>query len=137
MKKYQVGNLIKTKKGDKCVIVDMHDNEAFVFNLSEMEPETIKLTNIKEKIGDANCTTMIIDGKKIVRKQDEDEAKEVNNDETTEVEVEKEKNEESSEENNNSAETFAELVKLFGKAAIELGNILTNVVESDEDDNRK
>jgi len=127
MKKYQIGNIIKTKKGDKCIIIDIEEKEAFVFNLTEMEPEKIKLTDIKGKVGDANCTTVVIDGKKQVRKQNEEEAIEVEDEEKNETETE-----ETSEEDNNLAETFGELMKLFGKAATELGNIFSNSADSDE-----
>lgn len=134
MKKYQIGNVVETKDGDKCVIVDIKDKEAVVFSLSIMEPETIKLSEIKEKIADANCTTMIVNGKKTVRKQNEEKFKEENEEIN---DKEQEETEESDEEDNNPTEMFGELIKLFGKAAIELGNILTKVVESDEDDNKR
>lgn len=130
MKKIQIGNIIKTKAGDKCIVVDIHDNEAVVFNLCEMEPQTIKISDIKGKIGDANCTTTIINGKKTVRNKDEEEATEVTENENTEnTETESEEIE------RNPAELLGELVKLFGKAAIEVGNIITELAESDEDDN--
>ena len=126
MKKYQIGNIIKTKKGDKCIIVDMEEKEAFVFNLSEMEPEKIKITDIKEKVGDANYTTVVINGKKQVRNQNEEEATEVDEEEIIEEEIE------TSEEDNDPTEAFGELMKLFGKAATELGNIFTKIAESDD-----
>ncbi|MDO4391523.1 MAG: hypothetical protein Q4C11_00255 [Clostridium sp.] len=132
MKKYQIGNVVETKDGDKCIVVDIKDKEAVVFSLSIMEPETIKLSEIKEKIADANYTTVIVNGKKTVRKQDEEEFKE-EKDETIEIE----ENEESSKECNDPAEMFGELVKLFGKAAIEIGNIITKVAESDDEDDNK
>lgn len=131
MKKYQIGNIIKTKKGDKCIIVDMEEKEAFVFNLSEMEPEKIKITDIKEKVGDANCTTIVINGKKQVRNQNEEEATEVDEEEIIEEEIE------TSEEDNDPTEAFGELMKLFGKAATELGNIFTKIAESDEDETER
>ena len=131
MKKYQIGNIIKTKKGDKCIIVDMEEKEAFVFNFSEMEPEKIKITDIKEKVGDANCTTIVINGKKQVRNQNEEEATEVDEEEIIEEEIE------TSEEDNDPTEAFGELMKLFGKAATELGNIFTKIAESDENDTKK
>lgn len=128
MKKYQVGNIIKTKEGDKGIILDIKDKEMLIFNFSIMEPERFKISDIKEKVGDADNTTIIVNGKKTERKKDEDEAQEVENNET----IEKEDEEETE---NDPAETFGELIKLFGKAAIEVGNILTRMVESDEDDN--
>lgn len=131
MKKYQIGNIIKTKKGDKCIIVDMEEKEAFVFNLSEMEPEKIKITDIKEKVGDANYTTVVINGKKQVRNQNEEEATEVDEEEIIEEEIE------TSEEDNDPTEAFGELMKLFGKAATELGNIFTKIAESDEDETER
>ena len=127
MKKYQIGNIIKTKKGDKCIIVDMEEKEAFVFNLSEMEPEKIKITDIKEKVGDANCTTIVINGKKQVRNQNEEEATEVDEEEIIEEEIE------TSEEDNDPTEAFGELMKLFGKAATELGNIFTKIADGEQD----
>lgn len=131
MKKYQIGNIIKTKKGDKCIIVDMEEKEAFVFNLSEMEPEKIKITDIKGKVGDANCTTVVINGKKQVRKQNEEEAKVVDDEEI--IEEETEEIEETSEEDNDPTEAFGELMKLFGKAATELGNIFTKIADGEQD----
>lgn len=131
MKKYQIGNIIKTKKGDKCIIVDMEEKEALVFNLSEMEPEKIKINDIKGKVGDANCTTVVINGKKQVRNQNEEEATEVDDEEIIE------ESEEISEKDNDSTEAFGELMKLFGKAATELGNIFTQIAESDENDTEK
>ena len=126
MKKIQIGNIIKTKAGDKCIILDIHDNEAMVFNFCEMEPQTMKLSEIKEKIGDANCTTTIINGKKTVRNKDEEVTE---NEDTENTETESETTD------RNPAELLGELVKLFGKAAIEVGNIITEIAESDEDDN--
>jgi len=129
MKKYQIGNIIKTKKGDKCIIVDIEEKEAFVFNLSEMEPEKIKITDIKGKVGDANCTTVVINGKKQVRNQNEEEAKVIDDDE----EIVEDENEETSEEDNDPTEAFGELMKLFGKAATELGNIFTKIADGEQD----
>ncbi len=134
MKEFQVGNIVKTKKGDKCIIVDIEGKEAFVFNLSKMEPQTINISNIKEKVGDSNSTTIIVNGKKVVRKKDEDEPTESANEA---IEIEKEENtenEKTNEENKQPTEALGELVKLFGKAAIELGNIFTNLVEDISDD---
>lgn len=128
MEKLKVGNIVKTKKGQTCVIVDILDDSAIIFNLTKMEPDKIKIKEIKEIIGEANCTTMVVNGKKVMEKDIEVEAEEIE-------EIEKEPEE--SKEDNDSAEVFGELIKLFGKAAIELGNILTKIVESDEDDNKR
>ena len=128
MEKLKVGNIVKTKKGQTCVIVDILDDSVIIFNLTKMEPDKIKIKEIKEIIGEANCTTMVVNGKKVMEKDIEVEAEEVE-------EIEKEPEE--SKEDDDPAEVFGELIKLFGKAAIELGNILTKIVESDEDDNKR
>lgn len=147
MKKFQIGNIVKNKKGDNCIILDIKGDRALIFNLDEMEPQGIELTDISKKVGDANCTTTVIDGKKIVRKKDEKESKEIEDDsmdEKTDDEnkekTEKEKTEkEETKEIENISDAFGELMKLFGKAAIEIGNILVNATEaeSDEDDNKR
>lgn len=130
MEKLKVGNIVKTKKGQTCVIVDILDDSAIIFNLTKMEPDKIKIKEVKEIIGEANCTTMVVNGKKVMEKDIEVETDEVE-------EIEKEQEQEESKEDNDPAEVFGELIKLFGKAAIELGNILTKIVESDEDDNKR
>ena len=130
MEKLKVGNIVKTKKGQTCVIVDILDDSAIIFNLTKMEPDKIKIKEIKEIIGEANCTTMVVNGKKVMEKDIEVETDEVE-------EIEKEQEQEESKEDNDPAEVFGELIKLFGKAAIELGNILTKIAESDEDDNKR
>lgn len=126
MENLKIGKIVKTKKGDACVVVDILDDEAIIFNITKMHPDKIKNKEIKEIIGEANCTTMVVDGKKVTVKKGCSE-------ETEETEKETEE----SKEDNDPAEVFGELIKLFGKAAIELGNILTKIAESDEDDNKR
>lgn len=113
MKKYEIGNIVKTKEGNKCVILDFIDDEVIVFNLSELHPDKIKMDDIVEKIKEAKGTTIIIDK----NNNDSDNTKE--NTEETEDNIEKK---------------FAELLKVFGKAAIELGEIFVKIAESDEDE---
>ena len=48
MKKYEIGNIVKTKEGNKCVILDFIDDEVIVFNLSELHPDKIKMDDIVE-----------------------------------------------------------------------------------------
>jgi len=48
MKKYEIGNIVKTKEGDTCVIVDILDKEAMVFNMTKLRPETIQINTIKQ-----------------------------------------------------------------------------------------
>ena len=113
MKKYEIGNIVKTKEGSKCIILDFIDDEVLVFNLSELHPDKIKMDDIVEKIKEAKGTTIIIDK----NNNDSDNTKE--NTEETEDNIEKK---------------FAELLKVFGKAAIELGEIFVKIAESDEDE---
>lgn len=114
MKKYQIGNVIKTKTGDKCIILDFIDGKILVFNMSEMHPDKIQENDIAEKIQESNSnTTIVINGKT------------VNNSEKEEKETEYDED---------ADRKFAELIKTFGKAAIELGEILMKVAESDEDE---
>lgn len=113
MKKYEIGNIVKTKEGNKCVILDFIDDEVIVFNLSELHPDKIKMDDIVEKIKEAKGTTIIIDK----NNNDSDNTKE--NTEETEDNIENK---------------FAELLKVFGKAAIELGEIFVKIAESDEDE---
>ena len=122
MKKYKSGDIIKTKKGDKCIILDIADDEAMIFNLSKVEPDTIKLNEIEKVVGKANHTTMIVNGKKV--KSDNDEEKE----ETTYVD------EKTDEEDDDIEKKFGELIKLFGQAAISLGNIFVKMAQEDEDE---
>ena len=95
MKKYEIGNIVKTKEGSKCIILDFIDDEVLVFNLSELHPDKIKMDDIVEKIKEAKGTTIIIE------------------------DIEKK---------------FAELLKIFGKAAMELGEIFVKIAESDENE---
>lgn len=120
MENLKIGKIVKTKKGDTCVIVDILDDEAIIFNITKMEPDKIKTKDIKEIIGEANCTTMEIDGKKVTIKG-------------TEEKTESDDNEESEEKDNNFTEMFGELIKLFGQAAISLGNVLVDIGKEDKD----
>lgn len=113
MKKYEIGNIVKTKEGSKCIIIDFIDDEVLVFNLSELHPDKIKMEDIVEKIKEAKGTTIIIDK----NNNDSDNTKQ--NTEETEDDIEKK---------------FAELLKVFGKAAIELGEIFVKIAESDENE---
>jgi len=117
MKKYEIGNIIKTKEGDTCVIVDNMKKEAMVFNIIKLKEETKKIRKIKEKTGEADCTTMIINGKKVSK---------------VEGKIEKEK--ETEEEYEDATKKFAELLKTFGQAAIELGNIFDKIAEEEPDE---
>lgn len=71
METYKMGDLIKTKRGDKAVIIDiLEDNEkAIVFNLSKMHPDKINIKDIKEKVVDPDCKIVI---EKVQIKNDED-----------------------------------------------------------------
>lgn len=121
MKKYKSGDIVKTKNGDKCIIVDIMDDDAMIFNLSKMEPDTIKINEIEKTVGKANCTTMIVNGKK-VKSEDEEEK--------TEYVDEKEKEKDDDDIN----ERFGELIKIFGQAAIALGNIFVKMSQEDENE---
>lgn len=125
MENLKIGKIVKTKKGDTCVIVDILKDEAIIFNITEMEPDKIKVKDIKEIIGEANCTTMEVDGNKVTIKNPEKEK--------TEEKKESDDNEESEEKDDNFAEMFGELVKLFGQAAISLGNVLIDIAKEDKD----
>ncbi len=114
MKKYEIGNIVKTKEGNKCVILDFIDDEVIVFNLSELHPDKIKMDDIVEKIKEAKGTTIIIDKN--------------NNSDSDSTEKESEETEEDIEKK------FAELLKIFGKAAMELGEIFVKIAESDENE---
>jgi hypothetical protein len=124
MENLKIGKIVKTKKGDTCVIVDILDDEAIIFNITKMEPDKIKTKDIKEIIGEANCTTMEIDGKKVTIKGTEEKEEE---------KTESDDNEESEEKDNNFTEMFGELIKLFGQAAISLGNVLVDIGKEDKD----
>ena len=116
MKKYEIGNIVKTKEGDKCIILDFIDNKILVFNMSEMHPDEIKENDIAEKIGEINNTTVIVNGKRVDHNEKE----------------ENDKNE--TEDDEDIEKKFAELIKTFGKAAIELGEIFVKISESDKEE---
>lgn len=59
MEKYKAGDIIRVKKGDKSVIIDIQNDEALIFNITRRHPEKIKLSEIKEKINDPNCNVVI------------------------------------------------------------------------------
>lgn len=73
MEKYKNGDLVKTNKRDKVVILDIskNENKALIFNLSQMHPDIIKIKDIKEKIDDSNCK-VIVNKVKISDEQDND-----------------------------------------------------------------
>lgn len=122
MEKLKVGNIVKTKKGQTCVIVDILDDSAIIFNLTKMEPDKIKIKEVKEIIGEANCTTMVVNGKKVVEKDTEVETEENKRTETIET------------DNDENVVEFAEAIKAFGQAAITLGNILIDLEIEEEKD---
>ena len=122
MEKLKVGNIVKTKKGQTCVIVDILDDSAIIFNLTKMEPDKIKIKEIKEIIGEANCTTMVVNGKKVMEKDTEVETEENKRTETIET------------DNDENVVEFAEAIKAFGQAAITLGNILIDLEIEEEKD---
>ena len=113
MKKYEMGNIVETKEGDKCILIDITKDEALVFNLSKLHPDTIKLDNIEKKLKESNCTV-------VIEKKHKDEDEET---EQTECEKVHEPN-----------EKIAELLKIFGEAATELGNICKRASEGDTDE---
>jgi len=78
------------------------DKEALVFNLDKIKVQNIPLNIIKDKVGEANCTTMIIDGKEVEEKE---------------------------ETNKETIKNIAELLKTFGQTAIECGNLCNKLVE--------
>ena len=61
MEKYKTGDVVKTKKGNKAIIVEIGKDhkEALIFDLTEMHPGKIKIADIKEKIDDPNCKVVI------------------------------------------------------------------------------
>lgn len=122
MEKLKVGNIVKTKKGQTCVIVDILDDSAIIFNLTKMEPDKIKIKEVKEIIGEANCTTMVVNGKKVMEKDTEVETEENKRTETIET------------DNDENVVEFAEAIKAFGQAAITLGNILIDLEIEEEKD---
>ena len=122
MEKLKVGNIVKTKKGQTCVIVDILDDSAIIFNLTKMEPDKIKIKEVKEIIGEANCTTMVVNGKKVMEKDTEVETEENKRTETIET------------DNEENVVEFAEAIKAFGQAAITLGNILIDLEIEEEKD---
>lgn len=122
MEKLKVGNIVKTKKGQTCVIVDILDDLAIIFNLTKMEPDKIKIKEVKEIIGEANCTTMVVNGKKVMEKDTEVETEENKKTETIEI------------DNDEIVVEFAEAIKAFGQAAITLGNILIDLEIEEEKD---
>lgn len=127
MEKLKVGNIVKTKKGQTCVIVDILDDEAIIFNITKMHPDKIKIKEIKEIIGEANCTTMVVDGKKVTVKNHEEEKVEADSNENQDSDNFEEK------EENDTTERFGEMVKAFGQAAIALGNILVDIATEDDE----
>lgn len=116
MEKCKIGNIVKTKDGDKCIVVDFIDDEVLVFNLSKMHPDKVKPSDIVEKIQEPDGMTIIIDKKNHDNKEEKES--ETTTEETDE-EIEKK---------------FAELIKTFGKAAIELGEIFVKIAEGDADE---
>lgn len=128
MEKLKVGNIVKTKKGQTCVIVDILDDEAIIFNITKMHPDKIKIKEIKEIIGEANCTTMVVDGKKVTVKNHEEEKTEADSNENQDSDNFEEK------EENDTTERFGEMIKAFGQAAIALGNILVDIAKEEEDE---
>lgn len=130
MENLKIGKIVKTKKGDTCVVVDILDDEAIIFNITKMHPDKIKIKEIKEIIGEANCTTMVVDGKKVTVKKGCSE-------ETEETEADSNENQDSDnfeeKEENDTTERFGEMVKAFGQAAIALGNILIDIATEDDE----
>jgi ribosomal protein L14E/L6E/L27E len=128
MENLKIGKIVKTKKGDACVVVDILDDEAIIFNITKMHPDKIKIKEIKEIIGEANCTTMVVDGKKVTVKNHEEEKVEADSNENQDSDNLEEK------EENDTTERFGEMVKAFGQAAIALGNILVDIAKEEEDE---
>lgn len=128
MENLKIGKIVKTKKGDACVVVDILDDEAIIFNITKMHPDKIKIKEIKEIIGEANCTTMVVDGKKVTVKNHEEEKVEADSNENQDSDNFEEK------EENDTTERFGEMVKAFGQAAIALGNILVDIAKEEEDE---
>ena len=127
MKDLRVGKIVKTKKGHTCVVVDILDDEAIIFNITKMCPDKIKIKDIKEIIGEADHTSMVIDGKKITIDNDDDEKEETDSSEN------QNSDDLDKEEENDSTQRFGEMIKAFGQAAISLGNILVDIAKEDED----
>ena len=128
MENLKIGKIVKTKKGDACVVVDILDDEAIIFNITKMHPDKIKIKEIKEIIGEANCSTMVVDGKKVTVKNHEEEKVEADSNENQDSDNLEEK------EENDTTERFGEMVKAFGQAAIALGNILVDIAKEEEDE---
>jgi len=115
MEKYEIGDIIKTKAGDKCIIVDIEKNKAMVFNMSKMHPDKIKLNEIEEKMDEPNCTTVVINGKKVK------DTNENNTEKEDEIEID-------------GTDKLIELLRMFGKAASELGRVLEEITEEEDID---
>ena len=106
MKKYKMGDMIKTRKGDEAVILELKDDgeKAIIFNLSKMRPMKIDTDDIKEIVNNPKCNVVVerIDINK-TNKEHEEDADEIDDDEAIEtlleeLEEEKEKHQETKDE---------------------------------------
>jgi len=86
-----------------------------VFNMSKMHPDKIKLNEIEEKMDEPNCTTVVINGKKVK------DTNENNTEKEDEIEID-------------GTDKLIELLRMFGKAASELGRVLEEITEEEDID---
>ena len=127
MEKYKMGDMIKTKKGDRAIIVDIieDDEKAIIFNLSKMHPGKIKIEDIKEKVNDPNCKVIVerIGINKNTKNESEDDEEIDEDEETIETLIE-----ELEEEKEKHQETKDELIITLKKEVNFIENLVNNII---------
>ena len=61
MENFKIGDMVRTNKGDKAILVDISEDRknTLIFNLSKMRPVATEMKNIKEKINDPNYKVVV------------------------------------------------------------------------------
>lgn len=127
MKKLSMGKIVKLKNDNTCVVVDVLGQEAIVFNITKMRPDKIKIKDIKDIVGEANCTTMVVE-----EKEKETKTKEKIENKHTDSNQDKESEDLKDKEVNDGLKECGELIKLFGEAAMLLGGIFMDAAKEDK-----
>ena len=126
MQEFEQGNVVKTKDGDKAVIIENQGNKTLIFNITQTKPDVIDTEDIKEVIDDPSCKVTV--EKNTIQvcnkvKKDEKICNEMKNNET-----------ECNDDEEDLCKEFGGILKTFGDAAISLGNIFIKMsAEADKE----
>ena len=124
MQKFEQGNVVKTKDGDKAVIIENQGNKTVVFNITQTKPDVIDTEDITEVIDDPTC-------KVTVEKNTIKVCNNVKKDEKICNEMQNDAKECNDEDDEDLCEEFGEILKTFGEAAISLGNIFLKMAKEE------